>query len=351
MNKKPKATWIWYPGDFEMWQHMKISLRRKERLTTFPAFWRIDTFYPSVIFRKTISIDKPEKIKVYADGDFHIALNNRRLRYARDVVKMPAGRHILSIAVCNQHSVPAVFVQGETVFTDESWEVSCYDGVWQKAGLWNLDDPYVPPSKFSLPVKEIYPANVYNRPSSYFVDFGKEVYAALKLIDVSGTGSISCYYGESVDEAMSRDHCVLIDLCEVTGERNQYTFDFKAYRYVNVVYDGNVKIGKFSALFEYLPVEYRGAFKSSDEKLNLIWDVSRYTLHLNTREFFLDGIKRDGWVWSGDAYQSFLMNYYSFFDKEVCKRTFIALRGKDPVPCHINTIMDYTFYWFIGLYD
>src|SRR5690606_9984795 len=32
-------------------------------------------------------------------------------------------------------------------------------------------------------------------------------------------------------------------------------------------------------------------------------------------------------------------------------RTLLASRGKDPVTSHINTIMDYTFYWFIAIYD
>ena len=41
-------------------------------------------------------------------------------------------------------------------------------------------------------------------------------------------------------------------------------------------------------------------------------------MHLTTREFFIDGIKRDRWVWSGDAIQSYLMNYYLFFDNERC---------------------------------
>ncbi|MBQ1939115.1 MAG: alpha-rhamnosidase, partial [Alistipes sp.] len=66
---------------------------------------------------------------------------------------------------------------------------------------------------------------------------------------------------------------------------------------------------------------------------------------------FIDGIKRDRWVWSGDAVQSYLMNYYLFFDSECVKRTTWLLRGKDPVTSHTNTIMDYTFYWFIGIYD
>ncbi len=81
-----------------------------------------------------------------------------------------------------------------------------------------------------------------------------------------------------------------------------------------------------------------------------MWKVGAYTMHLTTREFFIDGIKRDRWVWSGDAIQSYLMNYYLFFDSETVKRTIWLLRGKDPVTSHINTIMDYTFYWVISVY-
>ena len=65
----------------------------------------------------------------------------------------------------------------------------------------------------------------------------------------------------------------------------------------------------------------------------------------------MDGIKRDRWTWSGDAIQSYLMNYYLRFDTECVKRTIRQLRGKDPVTAHINTIMDYTFYWFKSILD
>ena len=99
------------------------------------------------------------------------------------------------------------------------------------------------------------------------------------------------------------------------------------------------------------PEEYRGTFRCNDEELNRIWEVGAYTMHLTTREFFIDGIKRDRWVWSGDAIQSYLMNYYLFFDSESVKRTIWLLRGKDPVTSHSNTIMDYTFYWFLSVYD
>ena len=74
-------------------------------------------------------------------------------------------------------------------------------------------------------------------------------------------------------------------------------------------------------------------------------------MDLTTREFFMDGIKRDRWTWSGDAIQSYLMNYYLRFDLDCVKRTIRQLRGKDPVTAHVNTIMDYTFYWFKSVLD
>jgi hypothetical protein len=125
----------------------------------------------------------------------------------------------------------------------------------------------------------------------------------------------------------------------------------KAFRSVNVVMGPAISIDSISMLYEYANVKERGSFRCSDDEINRIYDVAKYTLHLNTREFFIDGIKRDRWVWSGDAYQSYLMNYYLFFDSPTVERTMAALRGKDPVTSHINTIMDYTFYWFLGIYD
>jgi len=122
-------------------------------------------------------------------------------------------------------------------------------------------------------------------------------------------------------------------------------------RYARIVPAKGMKIKDVSLLYEYLPLEYKGRFSCSDDELNKIWAVSAYTLHLTTRECFIDGIKRDRWVWSGDAAQSILMDFYLFFDKDVAKRTLIALRGKDPVETYINNIVDYSYYWLISVYN
>ena len=185
------------------------------------------------------------------------------------------------------------------------------------------------------------------------VDFGKESFGFIRLHGVIGKGKLTVYYGESREEALSADGAVTIDRLQVQNGKKKDTVMplSKAFRYVNLVYDPSVKVDSVSMLYEYAAVQEKGSFTCSDELINRIYDVSKYTLQLNTREFFIDGIKRDRWIWSGDAYQSYLMNYYLFFDSPTVERTMAALRGKDPVSGHINTIMDYTFYWFLGIYD
>jgi hypothetical protein len=201
-----------------------------------------------------------------------------------------------------------------------------------------------------MPLK---PVSISRTSGGLLVDFGKETFGFIKLHSLKGQGRVSIYYGESKEESLAKETCETLDYLEVNNNaaKDSTIGLSKAFRFVNVQFDGSTTADSVSMLYEYLPLEDKGKFRCSDETINKIWDVATYTMHLSTREFFIDGIKRDRWIWSGDAYQSYLMNYYLFFDSPSVTRTLLALRGKDPVTSHINTIMDYTFYWFMGIYD
>ena len=45
------------------------------------------------------------------------------------------------------------------------------------------------------------------------------------------------------------------------------------------------------------------------------------------------------------------MNYYSFHEPDVIKRTMTALFGREPYDLHLNHILDYTFYWILGFVE
>lgn len=363
-----KATWIWYPGDFEIWLGNKMQNRRTERGSFFPPFWKMDNHYVLMDFHKDVNLAAGEEVSLLVEGNYIAKLDGKAVEGRPASIPVPAGKHRLSVKVFNQAAVPAIFVQGKTIVSDSSWRVTFEDKewidetgkasdqsgtTWLKAGYWNFDAAGELPSQFHLPVLPQRAVSTTKKGQSLLVDFGRESFGFVKLHGLQGKGKLALYYGESEEEAMSAGKCETLDRLQVdlTVKKDSVMQLSRAFRYVNIQPDAGVAMDSVSMLYEYAAVEDRGSFRCSDQQINQIYDVAKYTLHLNTREFFIDGIKRDRWIWSGDAYQSYLMNYYLFFDSPTVERTLLALRGKDPVTSHINTIMDYTFYWFLGIYD
>ncbi len=364
-----QATWIWYPGDYEIWLGNKMQNRRTERGTFFPPFWKMDTHYVLVEFSKKLDLKAEETILLKVEGQYNVKLDGKLLFGYPNKVTIPAGKHSLNIKVHNQATVPAIFVDGPTIKSDNSWLVTFEDKEWidesgkasdtssgttyMNAGSWNFNSPEVLPSQFKLTTEPKTTVSSEKKNKGTLYDFGEETFGYVVFHGLKGKGTLNIYYGESPEEALSTDHCETLDRIPVDQASAQdFTVsDSKAFRYVYLEDDVNLSYSSVSMLYEYLPLDYKGSFRCNDEQINKIWDVGAYTLHLTTREFFIDGIKRDRWVWSGDAYQSYLMNYYLFFDSPSVSRTTFVLRGKDPVTSHINTIMDYTFYWFMGIYD
>lgn len=362
------ATWIWYPGDYEIWLANNMQNRRTERGAFFPPFWRMDSHYVLVEFSKTVDLDDGEEVEIFAEGRYNVKLDGKLQPGEPGRLSIPAGKHSLNIKVYGQSAAPAIFVRGKTVASDSSWLVTFEDKEWidmsgkasdksgtifLNAGSWDFSDAQAPPSQLKLPTTPKAAVVTERRGQAVMVDFGQETFGFLKLHGLKGKGNLAVYYGESREEALDRDRCETLDKLYIDHPQpaDFVTSASKAFRYANVELDGSLLVDNVSMLYEYMPEEYRGAFRCNDEEVNAIWDIAAYTLQLSTREFFIDGIKRDRWIWSGDACQSFLMNYYLFFDSPSVTRTLYALRGKDPVTSHINTIMDYTFYWFMGVHD
>ncbi|RXK86709.1 alpha-L-rhamnosidase-related protein [Filimonas effusa] len=362
------ASWIWYPGDFEIWLSNRVQNRRTDRGSFFPVFWKIDSHYPLIDFHKEFDLTAPEEIVIKTEGNYNVKVDGQPLEGTPTRITIPSGHHKINVKVFNQASVPAIYISGPNIKSDTSWLVTFEDKEWidetgktsdisatkwLNAGGWNFYDPSVPPSAFRLPVKPQYAVQVNKSQNATLLDFGKETFGFIKLHGVKGNGGVRLYYGESKEEALSEKNAITFDKLQLhtTIKRDSIMPLTKAFRYVNMITDGGITVDSVSMLYEYADVKEAGSFKCSDAEINKIYDISKYTFELNTREFFIDGIKRDRWIWSGDAYQSYLMNYYLYFDRGTVTRTTLALRGKDPVTSHMNTIMDYTFYWFLGIYD
>lgn len=355
MQERNKATWIWYPGDFEIWLGNIFNNRRTERGAMFPPFWKQDSHYVTVEFSREVELEQEEMITIACEGQFNLMLDGKLQFGQPRTFTIPQGKHKLNLKVWNQSTPPALFIEGKTIHTNATWLATYEDKIWidengvahgsgiyVPAASWNFNSMETPPSSYHLITKEQRPV----REKDGLYDFGKETFGYLKVKGLKGR--IHIYYGESAEEALDKEHCETLDILSEGGK-----LDSKAFRYVYIEKEPDSSFEEVLMDYEYAPfdTERSGSFRCSDEELNHIWDVAAYTMDLTTREFFMDGIKRDRWTWSGDAIQSYLMNYYLRFDTECVKRTIRQLRGKDPVTAHVNTIMDYTFYWFKSIYD
>ncbi len=356
-------TWIWYPGDWEIWLGNRFNNRRTERGAMFPPFWKQDSHWATVEFSTVVNLAHAETITIAAEGRFNFMLDGKLQFGEPQQFDIPAGEHRLNFKVWNQATPPALFVEGATIHTCSSWLATYEDKIWidengvahgsgiyVPAASWNFNSIGQKPSEWKLARKRMEPVNRKPVDGGQLFDFGKETMGYLVLEDIQGEGLIEIYYGESREEALDKEHCETLDKFLVSGSKFQVP-ESKAFRFVYIETD--LTIGKVAMDYEYLPFDEKksGSFRCDDDELNRIWEVGAYTMDLTTREFFMDGIKRDRWTWSGDAIQSYLMNYYLRSDLECVKRTIRQLRGKDPVTAHVNTIMDYTFYWFKSIMD
>lgn len=368
-----KATWIWYPGDFEVWLGNKFNNRRTERGAMFPPFWKQDSHYVTVEFSTAVSLDKAETITIAAEGDFNFMLDGKLQFGMPGRFTVPAGDHRLNFKVHNQSVPPALYVKGRTIKSGNTWLATYEDKIWidengvahgsgiyVPAASWTFNNIDTPPSSYSLERTEMQPVGEEQTgKNKWLFDFGLETFGYVRLKGVTGMGILNIYYGESREEALDMDRCETLDRLDLRANRfaeeevEIVLDDSKAFRYVMVEAKGMITFSDVAMDYEYSAFSHKksGSFRCDDRRLNKIWQVAAYTMDLTTREFFVDGIKRDRWTWSGDAIQSYLMNYYLRFDTDCVRRTIRQLRGKDPVTAHVNTIMDYTFYWFKSVLD
>ena len=56
-------SWIWYPGDMDIWMGNKINNLRTERGSFYPAFWRADSHEQTVEYVKTVELNIVKKVQ------------------------------------------------------------------------------------------------------------------------------------------------------------------------------------------------------------------------------------------------------------------------------------------------
>src|SRR5690348_16878484 len=94
-----KATWIWYPGDYEIWLGNQMQNRRTDRGSFFPVFWKMDSHYVLMDFHKTCTLQEPENVSIYAEGKYNVKVDGNLIEGTPCMIRLPAGLHRIDIKV------------------------------------------------------------------------------------------------------------------------------------------------------------------------------------------------------------------------------------------------------------
>ena len=338
-----KSYWIWHYGEYEIFHIMNVHLRRETRGYHIPAFWKLCTPYASVKFRKQVN-SEGGYLLCRINGSGCVSIDGKLYDSGKRIEIAP-GLHTVDICVSNFGGLPAVFIESDICPSDATWSCNHYAGDFSPVGYHPFfDDVAKNPEVFPFEYERRTPINKELLKGGVLYDFGTELFGFLNIENANDGETIGVFYGESREEALDTAYSYLSD--SVWGQKS-YRLRQRAFRYVYL--EGNACDVALSADFEYLPVEAKGTFTCENALFNKIYNAAVHTFHLNCREGFFDGIKRDRWIWSGDAYQSARINRYLFADKDIEQRTLIGLIGKKPIEQHINTIMDYSLLWIIML--
>ncbi len=347
MKEWDRARWLWYPGDLEKYYALKQNFSRVERGCAWPAFWKSDGFRQRTAFRRTYDLREETCFTVYGvPGSAGYAdVNGEKHPFGRRVRCAP-GRVRISLHVGCIGCPPSVFVEGDVIRSDAGWTVEDYcTAPTEAASSRYFEDPGRPPDNWPMAERAYDPVSAEETGGGMLFGFETELTAELEVrLRQPRAEAPTVYLGESRAEALDTVNCYYF--CTPDPASGRCPRQALRYAFLPGLKRGEVSVRAFH---RYVDIPVRARFVCDDEELNRIFRVAAHTFSLCCDVFFLDGVKRDKWIWSGDAYQSLFVNRFLTGDRDIEQRTLTALRGNDPVTTHINTILDYSLLWILGM--
>lgn len=168
------------------------------------------------------------------------------------------------------------------------------------------------------------------------IDFHEEVVGGLEVkIRLEADAHVEIIYEEEPDGAMRREpyNCgwykQVKDVYDAAaGEHTLVSRGRRGFRYVGlfVKSEKNAELLSAKGICGGWPVEERGSFRCSEERLNKIWDISRNTARACMQDFYEDGVKRDGLLWVGDFRLTFRAEWCAFGEADLARRSLLMIR-------------------------
>ncbi len=194
------------------------------------------------------------------------------------------------------------------------------------------------------------------------LDFGTELTGNIEIITPitkdKAPPLVRIRFGESVAEAMAElggdanaqnDHALRDQVVRLPwlGKTTVGPSGFRFVRIDNVDPKEPAHLSEVRAVLLIRDVPQVGSFRCDDERLNRIWQVGAYTVHLNMQDYLWDGVKRDRLVWIGDMHPEVATINAVFGFNDVVPRSLDLTRDVTPVTEWMNGISSYSMWWVL----
>ena len=188
-------------------------------------------------------------------------------------------------------------------------------------------------------------------PPGVVLDFGRELHGGVAFrvgtASPGGPVRVRIRFGESVTEAMGQALCQQV--CSVEPGRT-YELGATGFRFVrfDLLDDATfARLDHVRALLVCRDLEFKGAFRCSDERLNRIWQAGADTVRLCLQSHLWDGVKRDRQVWVADMHPAVMAVNAVFGELAVVRESLDLVRDETPPTQWMNGISAYSIWWIL----
>ena len=423
---KPEAKWIWDDGEanpHNYYLHFRKSFTLDNPVKDAKAFISAFAFAEVHINGKYVdrvpSNPDPE-YQTYEEVDLTPYLKKGQNTIAALVYNAGVGLHHRMVARGGfffQAVIVDVGGQVAKINSDESWRVTqavawdtntkirqdanCigmrerYDArlayeAWQKTSFDDSDWKFakeigVPPlepwnqivaiKRERLQRETIKPVANWSVNGYKVYDFGKEITAYPQFTLAANKAGIELTIGtsESLDEKRFPVMKINVDYTDTyitkKGVQSWHPITWRGYRYFAIKENPHVSIDSVSAIFRSFPVKRKGGFSCSDQELNRIWEIGRWTMQICAHDTWMDTPWREQTQYiAGDTRYDMRYSVYAFAPNmqllhkyNILSGAFSqrhsdkgAIRARSPTGAHLGPttstyIPDYQLEWILML--
>ncbi len=191
---------------------------------------------------------------------------------------------------------------------DKFFECDFDHEAWMPAAVFkHADYTLIKQPTRQLVFEPLVPKSIQPADSGMIIDFGRETAGYLSIRAKGNSGdALILRYGEELNEDKTvrfemRSNCRYEEKWILSGNDDTlYQFDYRGYRYLQIIKPDNVEISHVSMIARHYPYSEKFVYNTKNEQIKSILRLCADTIRYGTQEVFIDCPTREKGQYLGD---------------------------------------------------